>query len=390
MCPNTIDDAWEQHVLRTSDLEYDLPESAIATTPASPRDSARMLVMQRGKPDRREDRVVTDLPNYLRPGDLLVVNASRVLRARFEGVRLDTNGHVEGLFLSERAPGLWHCLIKAKRVRPSVVLAIGRGERTLHLRAERPDEGEPGSWLLTPLQPDGSPALGPAAELLEAVGLTPLPPYILRARRHAGQADDDTRDHEVYQTVYAGDASRTGSVAAPTAGLHFTPTLLAALRSKGVQLAEVTLHVGTGTFRPVEAEFVEQHPMHAEWCSVPPDLPSRIAATRATGGRVFAVGTTAARTLESFAQAAELGPLPPSLSTKILITPGYRWQWVDGLLTNFHLPRSTLMAMVAALLESARTPGAGVASLLSHYRHALAVGYRFYSFGDASLVLPEE
>lgn len=232
---------------------------------------------------------------------------------------------------------------------------------------------------------------GPAAEVLEAVGLTPLPPYIVRARRHSGRVAYEHEDHERYQTVYA--SGEAGSVAAPTAGLHFTPKLLAMLRNAGVGLESVTLHVGTGTFRPVETEFVEQHPMHAEWCSVSPETVERVRATRAARGRVFAVGTTAARTLEAYAGAAESGGCPASLSTRILITPGYRWRWVDGMVTNFHLPRSTLMAMVASLLEGADGgtgdgTGGGVSALLGHYRRALAAGYRFYSFGDATLVVP--
>lgn len=379
-------------MLRTSDLDYELPESAIATEPATPRDSARLLVMKRGEPGTWEDRRVSDLPALLRRGDLLVVNQSRVLRARFEGVRLDTGGQVEGLFLCElpgEGDGCWECLIRAKKVRPGMVLAVGRGgQDLLRLHAKERRSGEAGAWVVEARWPDGRVAGGPAAEVLEAVGLTPLPPYILRARRHSGLAIDEGADHERYQTVYAAGAA--GSVAAPTAGLHFTPGLLSALHEAGVEVASVTLHVGTGTFRPVEAEFVEQHPMHAEWCSVSHETAARVSATRASGGRVIAVGTTAARTLEAFAAAAEAGECPVSLSTRILITPGYRWRWVDGMMTNFHLPRSTLMAMVASLLDGGRAGegGGGVGSILGHYRRALALGYRFYSFGDATLVLP--
>jgi S-adenosylmethionine:tRNA ribosyltransferase-isomerase len=174
-------------------------------------------------------------------------------------------------------------------------------------------------------------------------------------------------------------------VAAPTAGLHFTTEVLAKLRERGVETAEVTLHVGTGTFRPVETEYIEQHPMHAEWCSIDSPTTERVLAAKREGRRVIAIGTTSARTLESFAQAAEQGSLPASLATRILITPGYTWRWVDGMVTNFHLPRSTLMAMVAARISP--EPGVGVARLQELYATALREGYRFYSFGDAMLIV---
>ncbi|MGH7133707.1 MAG: S-adenosylmethionine:tRNA ribosyltransferase-isomerase, partial [Phycisphaerales bacterium] len=212
---------------------------------------------------------------------------------------------------------------------------------------------------------------------------TPLPPYIRAARKRHGVEVDDAVDRAAYQTVYArGDELSAGSVAAPTAGLHFTPDLLAMLSAKGVDRAEVVLHVGTGTFKPVDTEFVEQHPMHAEWCTAPAATTAAMARARFSGGRVFAVGTTSARTLESFTQ-AELTPnADASHWTRILITPGYQWRHIDGLMTNFHLPRSTLLAMVAALL-----PG-GAAQLLDVYREAIVKGYRFYSYGDAMLVAP--
>lgn len=380
-------------MLRTDDLNYDLPESSIATAPATPRDSARLLVVPNEPHADPDHRTVRDLPGLLRPGDLLVFNATRVLRARFEGRRADTGGRMEGLFLSEepRPNGLpgWVCLVRIKKLRPGMVLSVERtpGVPLLHLAAVEPRPDEPGAWLLEPRRPDGAPATGPAAGVLEEIGLTPLPPYILKAREHAGLATDDRTDHDRYQTVFArtaGDAA-AGSVAAPTAGLHFTPELLAALEAKGVRRAEVVLHVGTGTFRTVETEFVEQHPMHTEWCSIAPEAVDAVLAAKREGRRVFAVGTTSARTLESYAQAMEGGSAAPaSLATKILITPGYRWRWVDGLFTNFHLPKSTLMAMVAARLSD--QPGVGVARLKSLYAGALAAGYRFYSFGDAMLI----
>lgn len=375
-------------MLRTADLEYELPESSIATVPATPRDSARLLVAPLHSGGSHEHRVVRDLPDFLRAGDLLVFNATKVLRARFVGHRADTGGRAEGLFLSEATlpDGRvgWVCLARLKRIRAGVEIAVERqpGEVGLRLIAVAAKPDEPGSWLFDPRMPDGSAVVGRAADVLEGVGLTPLPPYILRAREHAGAAATQGHDHDRYQTVYA--KGEAGSVAAPTAGLHFTPELLRLLRERGIQTAEVTLHVGTGTFRPVETEYVEQHPMHAEWCSIDSATVERVQAAKREGRRVIAVGTTSARTLESFAQAAEQGPLSASLATRILITPGYTWRWVDGMLTNFHLPRSTLMAMVAARISP--EPGVGVARLKALYGEALREGYRFYSFGDAMLI----
>jgi S-adenosylmethionine:tRNA ribosyltransferase-isomerase len=231
---------------------------------------------------------------------------------------------------------------------------------------------------------------GAGGGLLERVGLTPLPPYILAARRHQEVEVADEEDRAGYQTVYsrgAGAGDERGSVAAPTAGLHFTPELLARLEAMGVERAAVTLEVGLGTFKPVEAEFVEDHAMHAEWCVVPRETARAISRARGRGGRVIAVGTTSARVLESFASVEEmLERGEAGVSTRILITPGYRFRNVDGLMTNFHLPRSTLMAMVAAFVERDGA-GDGVARLRGVYREALERGYRFYSYGDAMIVL---
>jgi S-adenosylmethionine:tRNA ribosyltransferase-isomerase len=395
------------NVLRTADLEYDLPESRIATTPATPRDSARLMVVGRGgEPgpsqslgaDVLHHTIVSQLPEILRPEDLLVFNATRVLRARFTGHRDDTGGAAEGLFLGEETASTsgaarWRCLVKMKRIKPGVEVLIGReGSAGLRLVAVEPIAGEAGAWVFDVRRAEGTPVSGPAAEVLESVGLTPLPPYILRAREHSGFLGDEEEDHERYQTVYAGTgAGAAGSVAAPTAGLHFTPGLLERLRARGVEMAEVTLHVGTGTFRPVETEFVEQHPMHAEWCSMSPEAVERVRRAKREGRRVIAVGTTSARTLETYAQRLETQAfecmgfqdteIPENLTTRILITPGYQWRWVDGMLTNFHLPRSTLMAMVGARLGKE-----GVERLKGLYAEALARGYRFYSYGDAMLI----
>ncbi len=382
-------------MLRTADLEYDLPEEWIATAPVSPRDAAKLMVVWRSDPSRVEHRRVRDLPEYLRAGDLLVLNTTRVLPARFAGEREDSHGGVQGLYLGQRgaADDHWAVMIKSRRQAPGVRIALKDrhgGPSGVVLELVERDE-EPGAWVARVHGAGGGDVLG-------RVGLTPLPPYILQARKHAGLAGDDEVDRLAYQTVYAEgedrhgqdarathglEARATGSVAAPTAGLHFTPELLAGLGAAGVRRADVVLHVGTGTFKPVETEYVEQHPMHAEWCTLPGATGRAVVEARARGGRVVAVGTTAARTLESF-EAAGLGA-GGSRETRLLITPGYAWKHVDVLMTNFHLPRSTLMALVAAGLGG---DGAAVERLKSLYELAMESGYRFYSFGDAMLVLP--
>jgi S-adenosylmethionine:tRNA ribosyltransferase-isomerase len=363
----------EKRVLRTSDLDYELPESCIATHPVTPRDAARLMVVPRagGEP---ADHTVRDLRSLLRPGDLLVFNRTRVLPARFRGRRVGTGGRFEGLYLAERSPGpplRWHVMLKAGHLRPGVELELdpqqpGAAPIILSLLARTEDSG----WEV---EVTGAAS---TAAALDLAGEMPLPPYILAARRRFDPANRDADDRERYQTVFAREP---GSVAAPTAGLHFTPELLAALDSVGIGRAEVLLHVGTGTFKPVETEFVESHPMHEEWCSMGEPAAAAIVKARAKGGRVIAVGTTAARTLEAYA--AHPGRTE-FLLTRLLITPGYQWKSVDGLLTNFHLPRSTLMALVGARLD-----GDGIARLKAAYRRAMDRGYRFYSYGDAMLVL---
>lgn len=372
-------------MLRTADLDYELPEAAIAVRAAEPRDSARLLVISRSDPSRIEHRTVRDLPDLLHPADVLVFNTTRVLRARLLGRRADTGGRVEGLYLEDGAgppPGAlrWRVLLRGRRMKPGVIIELDRADGTasgVSLRLLEAGPDEPGSWEA---EVHGFVDSGaPSAAVLEAIGATPLPPYILKARRHQGLEIADRQDRARYQTVFAAGQTDAvgpgGSVAAPTAGLHFTAELLARLRERGVTRADVELHVGTGTFRPVETEFVEQHPMHREWCAMDEGT---IAAVEAAE-RVIAVGTTSARTLESFAASDRAAR---AIETRLLITPGYEWRWVDGLLTNFHLPRSTLLAMVAALLPE------GVPRLLDLYRLALREGYRFYSYGDAMLVLP--
>jgi S-adenosylmethionine:tRNA ribosyltransferase-isomerase len=392
--------------LRVEDLDYDLPPDRIATAPAEPRDSARLLVVSRSDPSRLEHRVVRDLPDLLRAGDALIVNTSKVLAARVVGARRDTGGAVDGLYLGpegeggaagaapDLAPPPWRFMLKAKRLREGVIVdlfdpATDRASGiALRLLRRSHETGEEGSWIV---EAEGGPI--PARGVLDRVGLPPLPPYIRSARKKgAGEpAAHETvpTDASRYQTVYARD-ERAGSVAAPTAGLHFTPELLDRLARIGVERGEVILHVGSGTFKPVECEFVEDHPMHAEWCEAPATTAGLLGRTRHGGGRVIAVGTTSARTLESFAG----GSLPAGGAghwTNLLITPGRRWTMLDGMLTNFHLPRSTLMAMVASLLDERSGPlgaGDGVSRLKAVYAEAIRVGYRFYSYGDAMLVLP--
>ena len=379
--------------MRTDELDFDLPEGLIATRPADPRDSARLMVLSRSDPARLEHRRVSDLPELLRTGDLMVFNATRVLPARFTGFTEETKGKAQGLWLGERgghADGrpVWRVMIKARRHRPGRhIRLLGPDDRPSDVVLEllEPAEGEEAGAWWAGVSPGGS-----TPGLLARVGLTPLPPYILQARKHAGESVADAEDRTAYQTVYAhgeeGASSPTpGSVAAPTAGLHFTPALLEAIARRGVSRAEVTLHVGAGTFKPVETDTVEDHPMHAEWCSI--DAPARAAVADASadpGRRVIAVGTTSARTLESHAVQAEAAAW---LETRLLITPGYRWRVLDGLMTNFHLPRSTLLAMVAALLEGDE-PGSGIERLMMAYREAISNGYRFFSYGDAMLILP--
>ncbi len=359
--------------------------------PAPRRDAARLLVISRTHHARMEHRTIGDLPALLQPGDLLVLNNTRVLHARFVGTRIGTGGRLSGLYLSP-APSppdqrSWMVLVKGGHLKPGVRIGLGEGGSAaagypIELELRSRSEDEPGAWIAAVhgARPDE-----PDAAILDRVGLTPLPPYILAARKTQDITIPDSFDRDRYQTMFADEEGPPGSVAAPTAGLHLTPHVLSRLNDGGIGHATVNLSVGTGTFKPVETEFVEQHPMHAEWCAMPPATRQAIHDTRARGGRVFAVGTTAARTIETYAGLEAAGQDPPeSIETRILITPGYQWRWVDGLLTNFHLPRSTLLAMVAALLD----PTHGLPRLKQVYQAAIDERYRFFSYGDAMLVLP--
>lgn len=348
--------------MRLSDFDFDLPEALIATRPARPRSAARLLLAEG---DSIADRHVFDLPGILRPGDLLVLNDTRVIPARLTGTRTratpqgDATARIEVTLLGPAPGGLWQALAKPMRkLRPGE--AIRFGDR---LSAEVVAIGETLS-----LRFDAEGADLDAA--LEAVGAMPLPPYI------AAQRPPDEADRTDYQTVWA---ERPGAVAAPTASLHFDSPLLAALEARGVRFARVTLHVGAGTFLPVKVDDIRDHRMHAEWGEVTPQAAAAITAAHAEGRRVIPVGTTALRLIESAAPAP--GRVEPFRgTTEIFITPGYGFRATSALMTNFHLPRSTLLMLVSALMGEAR---------IRHiYDHAVTQRYRFFSYGDASLLIP--
>ncbi len=366
-------------MLRTDSLDYHLPPDLLATVPAAERSQARLLVACRDR-SAPQHQAIANLHEHLRPGDLLVVNTSRVVQARLLGFRTDTGGKVQMLYL-RGTETQWQAFVRTKRVKAGMTVLIkaregpAAGNATL-IEPLDPASGEAGAWRIesdTPIE-----------SILEHAGLPPLPPYILTARRQRDEPEQHEDDPDRYQTVFA---DQLGSVAAPTAGLHLDEPALERLREAGIGVERVVLHVGSGTFKPIEAEHIEGHPMHAETCSVPASTIEAIDRCRAQGGRVFAVGTTTARALESYAQLRDRGePLPDQLDTSILIAPGHDWHWVDGLLTNFHLPRSTLLAMVASLFGKDQ---AGLEHLLSLYAQAIERRYRFYSFGDAMLITPE-
>jgi S-adenosylmethionine:tRNA ribosyltransferase-isomerase len=340
-------------------FDFDLPPDRIALRPASPRDAARLLVVDG---EGRQDRHVADLPSLLRAGDLLVFNDTRVIPARLEGTRRSEGGEARiGATLHKReGPRRWRAFVRnARRLREGDAIDFGAG-----VTATAAARGEDGSWALDFAGDE------PVELLLDRAGHMPLPPYI------AARRPTDARDADDYQTMFAAEA---GAVAAPTAALHFTPGLIDRLAEAGVGHVTLTLHVGAGTFLPVKADDTADHRMHAEWGRIEPATADRINAARAAGGRVVAVGTTSLRLLESAADADGI-IRPFEGDTAIFITPGYRFRGIDGLLTNFHLPRSTLFMLVAGLM--------GLDRMQAAYRHAVAGGYRFYSYGDASLLLP--
>ena len=346
--------------------DYDLPQALIAQEPLADRAAARLLHVRRAD-GAIAHRHVRDLPEILRPGDLLVVNDTRVVPARIVGRRAATGGKWEGLFLREQPDGphagAWVMLAQTRgrpEIGEQVILMDRDGVDALAITLVGRADG--GAWLAVP------DAAEPFAALLERVGRVPLPGYIRGGAEHAG-------DRERYQTVFAREA---GSAAAPTAGLHFTDELLAALAARGVERASVTLHVGLDTFRPITAARLDDHPMHTEWCVCPAETAAAVAATKARGGRVVAVGTTAMRTLETAARHAGPDGTFPAWSgpTDLFIRPGFSFRAVDCLLTNFHMPRTTLMVLVSAFASRGLVARA--------YDEAIRERYRFLSYGDAT------
>ena len=349
-----------------SSYDYTLPAELIAQSPVIPRDSSRLLVVQ--MPTLHSHQRFYDLPQYLEPNDLLVLNNTRVIPARLYGQK-STGTSVEILLLEEKSPDRWLALVK-----PGKKLKVG-SEITFHpCQTSDPNltlsatvlerDPETGGRILQFFPPSGLSFW----DVLEQFGQIPFPPYVTQSEAQPDQ----------YQTIYA---QEPGAVAAPTAGLHFTDELLQTLANKGIQTAQITLHVGVGTFRPVETENIREHTMHQEWIEVPQITVDKIRETKAKGGRIIAIGTTSVRALEGAAQAN----FPEVLTayrgkTNIFIYPGYQWQVVDGLITNFHLPKSSLLMLVSALIGRER--------LLSLYQEAIQENYRFYSFGDAMLILP--
>ena len=339
--------------MKKSDFSFDLPEELIAQTPLQRRDASRLMLLDKTS-GAIAHRHFYELPELLREGDCLIMNDSRVLPARLLGSRL-SGGSVELVLLRDLGEGRWECLSRpGRKTKPGTELQFGDGE----LRATVEEVAEGGNRIVR-FHYEGI-----FLEVLERLGKMPLPPYI----------KEELQDAERYQTVYSREL---GSAAAPTAGLHFTDELLDRIRARGIKTGFVTLHVGLGTFRPVKEDEIEDHDMHSEFCMIPAETARLINDTKAAGGRVIAVGTTSCRTLESFA--AEDGTVKESAGwTNIFIYPGYRFKCIDALITNFHLPESTLIMLVSAL--------AGRENVLNAYRTAVEERYRFFSFGDAMFI----
>ena len=339
--------------MKKSDFYFDLPEELIAQTPLEKRDESRLLCLDKNT-GSMEHRHFYDLPDLLQEGDCLVLNNSRVLPARLIGTR-PTGGAIELVLLRDLGDNRWECLSRpGRKTKPGQHILFGNGELEAIV-----EETAPGGNRIVRFLYEGI-----FLEVLERLGRMPLPPYI-RA---------ELENPERYQTVYA---KELGSAAAPTAGLHFTQELLETIRAKGVRTEFITLHVGLGTFRPVKEDEIEDHEMHSEFCMIPPETAEAVNTAKKNGGRIIAVGTTSCRTLESFAK--DDGTLEPSSGwTDIFIYPGYRFKCIDALITNFHLPESTLIMLVSAL--------AGREHILNAYRTAVENRYRFFSFGDAMLI----
>lgn len=340
--------------MNTSDFWYDLPEELIAQTPLGQRDASRMLHLD-PKTGEIEHRHFTDILDYLRPGDCLILNDTRVLPARIYGVKEETGAVVEFLLLKQKELDLWECLCKpGKRAKPGTVFSFGDGRLTGTVTDVTDDGGR-----VVRFSYDGN-----FYAILEEIGQMPLPPYI----------HEKLEDQERYQTVYSNEL---GSAAAPTAGLHFTPELLKRVEDMGVAIGKVTLHVGLGTFRPVKVDNIEEHKMHSEHYWMPKETADLINRTKENGGRIIAVGTTSCRTLESVA--TKLGRIAEDEDwTSIFIYPGYEFKAMDGLITNFHLPESTLIMLVSAF--------AGYDNTMKAYAEAVKERYRFFSFGDSMMI----
>ena len=348
--------------MKTELLDYTLPSELIAQQPCDKRRTSRLLVLNRNNGTVR-DRMFTELTDYLRPGDCLVLNNTKVLPARFYA-RKPTGARLEGLFVAQRADGHWQVMLKnARKIKPGDTLILLDRDGRADCQAAVAERLDAGLWRLKPAD-DFSPET-----LLNRIGFAPLPPYIKRSA-NSPATDDDLRR---YQTVYA---AQPGAVAAPTAGLHFDTALLEEIAAMGVRLAYITLHVGIGTFRPVQTDTLDAHPMHEEYYEISDDAAAIINATAQKAGRIIAVGTTSVRTLESVARGRVV--IPAFGHTRLFITPGYAFNIVDAMITNFHLPRSTLLALVAAF--------AGLETILDAYRHAVKQRYRFYSYGDAMFI----
>lgn len=358
--------------------DYELPEERIAQNPVVPRDTSRLLVVK--SPTEHSHHIFSELPELLQPGDLLILNNTRVIQARLYG-RKSTGAPVEVLLLEESQPNIWLALVKpGRRLKAGAQIKFEPASEALPSEAVPFNIHSLGAEITSPFtakvlgteQSTGGrflelflPKGATLAQVLQVYGHVPLPPYITKSSALPSQ----------YQTVYA---EKPGSVAAPTAGLHFTEELLIRLEQRGIQRAFVTLNIGVGTFRPVEVENVTEHQMHSEWALVPESTVAKIRETKAQGGRIIAVGTTAVRSLEGAAAGGELQPFCGK--TDLFIYPGYQWRVVDGLITNFHLPKSSLLMLVSAMVGRQR--------LLDLYQEAIAQKYRFYSFGDAMLILP--
>lgn len=379
-----------------ADYDFHLPEERIALHPANPRDSSRLLVVKPGATPEFSDHIFTDLAEQLAPGDLLVFNDTKVIPARLIGTRIREENRVgiEALLIKRLDESTWDAFAKpGKRLKPGDKIVFGEVNPVCligHLVAEVMAKGDEG---IVTLRFDRTGAF--LDEAIALVGGMPLPPYILEARKRLGDANAGA-DAADYQTIFA---AKDGAVAAPTASLHFTPDLIKRLEAKGIGHVFVTLHVGAGTFLPVKIDDLDQHKMHAEWGEVSAEAAAQIRAARARGGRVVAVGTTACRLIESAACAAEVetgsasahaskresaaasGEIAPFVGeTDIFIRPGYRFRTTDALVTNFHLPKSTLLMLVSAF--------AGFETIRRAYAHAITGGYRFYSYGDGSLLFP--